>query len=155
MSRLIGIIQIALSLVIVCGLVIGCAVPSAESPSQPPEQQVQNIATVTDMTVSNWSFKYDYALCVYLEPTSSALANETYLVELSEKGNFRDSTTVRWNQPEINVKKEKVVQFPIARAEWDAYFMEDISHIFSVKVVGKSPKMDERLWERIIEEASH
>jgi hypothetical protein len=66
----------------------------------------------------------------------------------SLKSNY-DVVVVGGNQRELNLLKEKMVMFPIAREEFHAYYTEDISHIFSVKVIGKSPKMDERLWEKL------
>jgi hypothetical protein len=75
-----------------------------------------------------------YCLYVELKPTNNAIANKTYIVSLYEKGSLRDGTVVQWNQPELNVLKEKAVIFPISGQEWDAYFMQDISHIFTVKV---------------------
>jgi hypothetical protein len=75
-----------------------------------------------------------YCLYVVLKPTNNAIANKTYIVSLYEKGSLRDGAVVQWNQPELNVLKEKAVTFPISAQEWDAYFMEDISHIFTVKV---------------------
>lgn len=165
MSRLIGVILITLALVLACGLAVSCAVPSAEStpsttPAPTPPAAVQEpsevpeatkIATVKDVWVSNISFKYDYVLCVELEPTTSALPDQKYLVELYENEKYRDTAAIGWNQPELNVFKKKLVKFPITREEFNAYFMENISHIFSVKVVGKSPKMSERQWEELTE----
>jgi len=76
----------------------------------------------------------NYCLYIELKPTKNAVAQRAYAVDLYEKGSLRGSTTVQWNQPEINVLKEKFVTFPISKQEWDAYHWEDISHIFSVKV---------------------
>jgi len=53
---------------------------------------------------------------------------------LYEKGKLRATTRVSWNQPEINVSSKKLVEFPVTKEEFDAYFMEDVSHIFTVKV---------------------
>ena len=157
--------QIVVSLA-VCGLAIGCAVSSPTStPSSTKITSEENVATAEDMWVSNvgnvlssmlGGEQYSpYNLVVELKPTKSALPDQKYLVELYENGKYRDTTAIAWNQPELNVLKEKLVSFPITSQEFDAYFMEDISHIFSVKVVGKSPQMDERQWERIIEDALH
>ncbi|GAI41303.1 unnamed protein product, partial [marine sediment metagenome] len=66
--------------------------------------------------------------------TDLAVADKAYEVELYEKGKFRSATSVSWSQPELNVKKEKMVGFPLSYEERQAYFGEDISHIFSVKV---------------------
>ena len=92
------------------------------------------IATVEHMWVSNIGFVYHYSLNIDLKPTTSALANQSYLVELYEKGLLRDTTTVKWNQPEINVSKSKTVYFGITGAEYDAYLFQELRHIFSVRV---------------------
>jgi hypothetical protein len=74
----------------------------------------------------------EYYLNVVLVPTSSALENYEYEVQLYEKGENRDSTTVTWNQPEINVSKSKKVSFEITPEEYKAYHGEDISKIFKI-----------------------
>jgi hypothetical protein len=116
------------------------------------------IATVENMWVSNLGNPLSiitgeeyapYDLIVELKPTKSALPDQKYLVELYENGKYRDTAAIGWNQPELNVSKEKLVRFPIAREEFHAYYMEDTSHIFTVKVIGKSPNIDERLWEKL------
>jgi len=126
--------------------------PSTSTPSS------TKIATAGDMWVSSLGNPLSiitgeeyspYNLIVELKPTKSALPDQKYLVELYENGKYRDTAAISWNQPELNVLKENLVRFPITREEFHAYFMEDISHIFSVKVVGKSSQMDERLWEEL------
>ena len=94
----------------------------------------QTIATAQDMWVSNWVWGYDYALCVELKPSSFASAYKDYTVELYEWRVLRDTTNVEWNQAELNVLKAKTVYFPVTRSEFNAYFLEDISHIFSIQV---------------------
>ena len=70
-----------------------------------------------------------------LKPTSSAIANRVYIVELYEKGKLRATSTISWNQPEINVGTVKPAVFPTTRQESEAYGLEgDLSKIFSVKV---------------------
>jgi len=78
--------------------------------------------------------KSGYCLRIKLKPSANAIANKEYIVDLYEKGNLRDTSRVQWNQPELNVSKEKVVWFSISKEELEAYYWEDISHIFSVKV---------------------
>ena len=139
MPRLLGVIQIALSLLMVMGLAMGCSERSGETRYVPVVPKITKIATVQRMWVSSWTAGIfgtgpPYGLCVELKPTESALANKVYVVELYEKGHLRDSTTVSWNQPELNVLKEKMVILPVTRVEYNAYVFEDISHIFSIKV---------------------
>lgn len=75
------------------------------------------------------------SLYVELKPTTSAIANKVYAVELYEKGKLRATAKVSWNQPEINVATMKPVRFQATREESEAYAMEkDLSNIFSVKV---------------------
>jgi len=74
------------------------------------------------------------SLYVELQPTSSALADKIYVVDLYEKDHLRDSAQVSWNQPQLNVFKKKMVFFPLTTDEYRAYHLEDISHIFTVVV---------------------
>jgi hypothetical protein len=80
---------------------------------------------------------YQNVIFVDLKPTKSALAGETYDVDLYEKGAFRATTKVRFTQPEINVQSDVTVYFPASQDEFNAYYTKDISHIFSVKVHGQ------------------
>jgi hypothetical protein len=94
------------------------------------------IATTTHIW-ADWEIVFGYHrdyLYVQLKPTNSAVADKEYTVDLYEKGKFRESRTVSWNQPELNVLKESVVAFSSNRTEYDAYKFKDISHIFNVKV---------------------
>jgi hypothetical protein len=95
-----------------------------------------NIATVQSISGGYCAINGMTATCinVRLMPSSSALANKVYKVDLYEKGKLRDTTTVSWNQPEINVRQEKPASFPMSQQESDAYYMKDISGIFTVKV---------------------
>jgi hypothetical protein len=75
------------------------------------------------------------SLFVELQPASSAIANKVYIVELYEKGKYRATSKVSWNQPEINVSSMKAVEFSATREESEAYSLEsDLSDIFSVQV---------------------
>lgn len=73
-------------------------------------------------------------LNVVLIPSSSAVADEYYEVDLFEKGELRDTKLLSWNQPEINVKKSKTVIFSLTKEEYHAYYNHDVSNIFSVYV---------------------
>lgn len=104
-----------------------------------PEEEdtaATKIATVEDMRASR-----DFGLHVYLQPTSAAQANREYKVDLYDKGTFRETTSVSWAQPQINVHKVKTVYFSLSREEHDAYdflhpdiSFELLGEIFSVKV---------------------
>lgn len=129
-----------LLLVIACVVLVGCfqkgSSQTAETqPSPRPSTPIATIAELDSIGLSvHTLFGYPYNLCVWLKPTTSAVVDRTYVVELYEKGHLKDTTTVSWNQPELNVLKAKAVEFPITEAEFDAYFGEDISHVFSVRV---------------------
>jgi hypothetical protein len=73
-------------------------------------------------------------LAVDIVPSSSAIADEYYDVDLYEKGELRETIQISWNQPEINVKKSKTVNFSLTKKEYDAYVNHDVSHIFSIYV---------------------
>jgi hypothetical protein len=106
-------------------LIASCGVSGDKSP-----------ATTTGLSVycTDMGWCKSYALGVGLTPTSFAKADKLYTVDLYEKGNFRASTTVSWNQLELNVQTHKWAEFPLTKAEGDTYFMHDMSNIFSVKV---------------------
>ncbi len=93
-------------------------------------------ATTTGMSVvcTDGGWCKTYALGVSLTPTSFAQADKLYTVDLYEEGNFRASTTVSWNQLELNVQTHKSARFPLTKAEGDTYIYHDMSNIFSVKV---------------------
>jgi hypothetical protein len=104
--------------------------------------ELKAIATVEDMhlfCVSTPAF----GLSVKLKPTNAAKAGTTYIVNLYEKGKFRDSTSVLWNQPELDVIKTEIISFPLTEEEYNAYLGEDISHIFSIEIQTQSPSIKE------------
>jgi hypothetical protein len=73
-------------------------------------------------------------LTVSVTPSSSAVADKKYTVDLFEKGQLRDHGTISWNQPEINVSKVKTLTFPLTKTELSAYSNADVSHIFTAYV---------------------
>jgi hypothetical protein len=115
-------------LVVTCltGLVMLCTACSVFSTDE--------IATTNHIFASSFSFTYQYAIKAELQPTDMAQANTTYQVDLYENGRLRATTTVSWNQPQINVKEPQTVDFPASSDEYWAYAFTDISHIFSVEV---------------------
>lgn len=76
----------------------------------------------------------EYGIWVELEPTELTVANESYLVDLCENGEPKATAVVTWNQLELNVLKPKTVVFPAMKAEFDAYYGQDISRIFEVSI---------------------
>jgi hypothetical protein len=99
-----------------------------------PTPSKTNMATVENIWVASFVTPDNCYICVDLKPVPSAIANKVYTVELYEKDKLRATTSVSWNQPEINVLSTKQIRFPATREEYDAYLWENISHIFSVKV---------------------
>lgn len=75
------------------------------------------------------------AVCFWVRPTYEAVAGREYNTILYEKGVKRHTREISWNASEINVKKEREVCFPISDDEYDAYKLEDVTHIFSIKVL--------------------
>jgi hypothetical protein len=80
-----------------------------------------------------------WGLIIYLTP-KNAKPNVMYVVELYEKGKFRDTQTISWNQPQINVGAELTVNFELTKDEKDAYWQASFSDnnwwksIFSIKI---------------------
>ncbi len=74
------------------------------------------------------------SLSVELKPTNNAKANYQYTVDLFENGKWRCTSSITWNQPELNVSTVKSIDFPVTVQEMDAYRNKDLSHIFSVIV---------------------
>jgi hypothetical protein len=72
---------------------------------------------------------------VPITPAKLAVADTTYTVQLFEKGSLRATSTVSWNQPQINVATTMIIQFPCSYVEWQAYNGKDLSGTFSVKVI--------------------
>ena len=74
-------------------------------------------------------------LIVEIVPKNKVKPNISYRVKLYENDNFRESSMVSWNQPELNVHTMKAVSFRATRQESNAYCLErDLSNIFSVKI---------------------
>jgi len=82
-----------------------------------------------------------FGLSVKLKPTNAAEADTSYTVNLYEKGKFRDSTSVLWHQPELDVLKTEIISFSLTEEEYDAYLGEDVSHIFSIEIQTQSPSI--------------
>ena len=61
-------------------------------------------------------------LVVTLTPTDNAQSGVTYMVDLYEKGVYRASATVEWNQPQLNVKQYADVYFPLNHEEYEPYW---------------------------------
>jgi len=93
------------------------------------------VATAQSMVVGYDLTNGAQVLNVTLIPTALAIANEVYTVYLYDEGNYRDSTTVSWNQPEINVSDSVTVSFPISQNEYNAYYAKDVSNVFSVSIL--------------------
>lgn len=91
------------------------------------------IASVSNLQVPYIS--WGYTIQADLTPTDKAVPNTTYLVQLWEKNTIRDTETIRWSLPEINVKTTKSIYFPCSYQEYQAYVGQNIKGIFSVKII--------------------
>lgn len=68
------------------------------------------------------TWKGNEYLYVEVSPTSRALADTSYTVDLYENGELRAHDTVSWTQPELNVQAAQEATFPISQEEYDAYY---------------------------------
>lgn len=68
-----------------------------------------------------YTYLFSEVLGVTLTPTNNAEANTVYVVDLYENGIYRASSSVKWNQPEINIKASKDVYFSLSHEEYQAY----------------------------------
>jgi hypothetical protein len=75
----------------------------------------------------------EYAINVSLVPVA-ALANKIYNVDLYEKEKFVETTTVIWDEYDINVQNNATVSFPIGLQEGSTYWGKDVSGIYSIKI---------------------
>jgi hypothetical protein len=73
----------------------------------------------------------EYAINVSLVPVA-ALANKTYSVDLYEKEKFVETTTVIWDEYDINAHNNTTVSFPIGLQEGSTYWGKDVSDIYSI-----------------------
>ena len=97
----------------------------------------ENVAETTAIYVY-----YNSTICcqvfVILTPSDKAEAGKTYSVYLYNKGVLRGSSSVEWNQPQINLRESKEVIFDVLTAEEiDAYSCVyppdcDLRDLFSV-----------------------
>lgn len=76
-----------------------------------------------------------YCVFANLKPNKFIIAGTVYTIGLYENGKLRATTFVDWNQPEINVQKDKVVAFPSNKQEYSAYFNAGIISVFTVNVI--------------------
>jgi hypothetical protein len=73
-------------------------------------------------------------IIVDMIPLPAALPNKVYKVDLYEKDKIRDTKTVSWNEPELNVREEKEVAFAMSQTEAAAYYGKDLSGFLTVSV---------------------
>ena len=105
---------------------------TASQPStsmQTPETAL--VATVVSMFACETC---GHVLVVGLRPTALAKADYQYKVDLFEKGRLRQTSSITWNQLQIDVKRAKGVEFDLTAEEWEAYLGRSVNHIFSVSV---------------------
>jgi hypothetical protein len=76
---------------------------------------------------------------VALTPTSRTQASRDYVLDLFERGLWRGSTTVKWDEAELNGEYIKYAQFVLNRpedAEYRYRSRADLADIFSVRIQG-------------------
>jgi hypothetical protein len=119
--------HISIALIFSCALVTivtGCSLFKSgtenTSTGTPISNNNGNIATYdkTDLAIAGMNEQ----LVVTLTPTDNAQAGVTYMVDLYEKGVYRASAIVEWNQPQLNVKLPADVYFPLNHEEHEAYW---------------------------------
>ena len=105
---------------------------TASQPStsmQTPETAL--VATVVSMFACETC---GHVLVVGLRPTALAKADYQYKVDLFEKGRLRQTSSITWNQLQIDVERAKGVEFDLTTEEWEDYLGRSVNHIFSVSV---------------------
>jgi len=70
-----------------------------------------------------------------VKPTSHAVAGERYKVSLYEFDTFVSDNVISFSQEELNVSKKKDLNFKISSQKKSTYVGEDVSHIYSFKVI--------------------
>ena len=81
--------------------------------------------------------EFHYALSVALEPSGGAKADVEYWAKCYKNGTSILSYPISWNQPEVNAKTWKIVEFPLDKQEFQAYnylSTSDLKKIFTVRV---------------------
>jgi hypothetical protein len=121
--------HISIALILACVLVTtatGCSLFKSGtentniSTPTPISNNNGNIVTYNKEDIYIDLFQND-ALAISLTPTDNAQAGITYMVDLYEKGVYRASSIVEWNQPELNIKLPLVIYFPLSHEEWHVY----------------------------------
>jgi len=75
-----------------------------------------------------------FCLFTFIKPTKKVKANTEYVAELYKKEKLKRITFIKWNEPELDILKAKPLAFGINKEEFDAYFREDISKLFAIKI---------------------
>jgi hypothetical protein len=111
--------------------IVSCGTTNSAANVIPPA--LSNIAEIQGMNTVGQS------LGVALKPIN-AKTNTTYVVDLYEKGNLRQSENITWNEPQINVGTIQTLDFNLSNDEYSAYSTASINNsnwwksIFSIKV---------------------
>jgi len=127
-----------LSVILVLSLLTSCSAIS----DIVDKTQSDGIATLTSngiyksiyTDIAESPFQYPYSINVNIKPDKSAIAGETYKMDLYDEGKLRDSTNFSFTQPEINVEAIETISFSATIEEYNAYFGKDLSSVFSVKI---------------------
>jgi hypothetical protein len=113
-----------LSIIVILACLLLASVTGCSSATSSNGNNGNNIATYgkTDISCGIWIGRNSGAvLDVELTPTNNAQAGVTYVVDLYYKGVYHASSSVEWNQPQLDVKEPQDVNFPISDKEYSAY----------------------------------
>ena len=98
-----------------------------------PIEAIKKMFTSSPATIESIGLA-DKSIIVSISPTEAVWADKQYKVDLVENRKIRGTANVSWSQPEINVKRIKVVHFPLSDTEYDSYLGQNVSQIFKVDV---------------------
>jgi|GEM_PF-6197310 len=118
-------LSIAIILLIVATAILSASCDSLFGPDPPAE--VGSISWSSDLP----------GIIVTLSPTSSTVANETYVAELYERGYLCATTTVSWTPAELNSAQVALASFPLTSPEHQEYryrSSEALAEVFSVTI---------------------
>jgi hypothetical protein len=103
-----------LSLVVVCGLAIGCGA-SGVTPA------TSNVANVLKIEAKYYLLTGEGAIVAYIEPNDYTCANISYEVTLYKYDAELETKLIQWTQEEINRLTPKIVEFDLSEADTITY----------------------------------
>ena len=97
--------------------------------------QSNDIATVVSVEYHEFDYNGD-GISVTLQPSSGAVANQLYMVDLYENGKFRDTQTISWDESNLQVSIPTKLIYVLPDSELNTYLGEgkNANDVFSVKI---------------------